>query len=402
MAKLKVGIFSLLLVILLSIFFVVLYQEELPVNSLAYLSGHGRFRGKNMLFEIVEFWHNKRESSTSPQNTKTDVTSGRDFVTKPKSSPEDTPIPMLSLKAFQRLPQWDFDDIYNQDSPPKPNTCPQSLRKSKDEVFQKAFLPNIRLFMHRYNFNMKEWNRLSHFNNPFGFMQMKYDEVWSAVKLIPKPIQPLLLPKPGGDGCVHCAVVGSGGILYGSKMGAEIDAHDYVFRMNAAVIKGYEEDVGNKTSVYVHTSFSITQSPIIFSPYGYRSAPHDEGIKYVLIPEGLRDFHWLKALIKGEKISDSDFQNENPRAYYSGQYNMSRFYVLHQDFMRYVRNRFLKSGYLNDDIWSIVRPTNGAFTLFLALHTCDTVSAYGFMTDNYAQFSNYYAEKQSKRHSKQH
>ncbi|XP_047464160.1 alpha-N-acetylgalactosaminide alpha-2,6-sialyltransferase 1-like [Mugil cephalus] len=49
---------------------------------------------------------------------------------------------------------------------------------------------------------------------------------------------------------------------------------------------------------------------------------------------------------------------------------------------------------LNASFWPIVRPSNGAFTLFLALHTCDVVSAYGFMTEDYSKYSNYYYEKQ--------
>lgn len=57
-----------------------------------------------------------------------------------------------------------------------------------------------------------------------------FADVMKSVKLIPKPKEPLLLPKPGGDGCVHCAVVGTAGILNNSRMGVEIDAHDYVFR----------------------------------------------------------------------------------------------------------------------------------------------------------------------------
>uniref|UniRef100_A0A3B4EWS2 alpha-N-acetylgalactosaminide alpha-2,6-sialyltransferase n=1 Tax=Pundamilia nyererei TaxID=303518 RepID=A0A3B4EWS2_9CICH len=176
----------------------------------------------------------------------------------------ETPMPLLYRRNFTKAPQWDFDDVYNQDAPPRPTTCAQSLRNSKDENFKKAFLPNIRLFLHKDNINMSEWNRLSHFNNPFGFMECKYDEVMASVKLIPKPKEPLLLPKPGADGCIHCAVVGTAGILNGSKVGAEIDAHDYVFRMNGAVIKGYEEDVGNRTSVYVHTEHSIAASPYFF------------------------------------------------------------------------------------------------------------------------------------------
>ncbi|XP_063750232.1 alpha-N-acetylgalactosaminide alpha-2,6-sialyltransferase 1-like isoform X3 [Eleginops maclovinus] len=243
----------------------------------------------------------------------------------------ETPMPVLLKSSYKKLPEWDFEDIYNQDAPPRQTTCAKSLRNSEDENFKKNFLPNIRLYMHKDNVNMSEWNRLSHFNNPFGFMGFKHDDVMTSVKLIPKPKEPLLLPKPGADGCVSCAVVAGAGILNGSKKGEEIDAHDYVFRMNGAITKGYEEDVGNRTSV--------------------------------------------------------------PRTYYAGQYNETRFYVLHQDFLRYVKNRFLKSRGLLTSHWAIVRPTNGAFTLFLALHTCDTVSAYGFMTDDYKEYSNYYFQK---------
>ncbi|MEQ2278248.1 hypothetical protein XENORESO_014941, partial [Xenotaenia resolanae] len=85
-----------------------------------------------------------------------------------------------------------------------------------------------------------------------------------------------------------------------------------------------------------------------------------------------------------------------PRTYYSGQFSENHFYVLHQDFLRYVRNRFLKSSNLNQGLWPIVRPTNGAFAIFTALHACDTVSAYGFMTEDYRKYSSYYAEKHHK------
>ncbi|XP_032431223.1 alpha-N-acetylgalactosaminide alpha-2,6-sialyltransferase 1-like [Xiphophorus hellerii] len=386
----SVKLWSLVLVISATIIFFILFLENSArEKSLNYswmaMSRTYKVSGEDKLLLTGDLLQKKGELTAT--NT-TALTSNP--VTTASS---EAPIPMILKTFFKKLPQWSFEDIYNLDAPPRPMTCPQSLRNSKDEDFQKAFLPNIRMFLHKHNFNIREWNRLSHFNNPFGFMQMKHDDVMPVVNLISKPKEPLLLPKPGGDGCVHCAVVGTGGILNGSKMGAEIDAHDYVFRMNAAVVDGYEEDVGNRTSVYVHTAHSITASPIFYRKFGYKAAPHDEGIKYVLIPEGLRDFQWLNAVIKGERVSEGQYRNWNARTYYSGQYNETRFYVLHQDFLRYVRNRFLKSGNLNRGYWAIVRPTNGAFAIFTALHVCDTVSAYGFMTDDYSKYSNYYFQK---------
>ncbi|XP_019726275.1 alpha-N-acetylgalactosaminide alpha-2,6-sialyltransferase 1-like isoform X2 [Hippocampus comes] len=325
----------------------------------------------------------------------TEFESTTEITSTPAVVPE-TPMPILFVANFSRLPVWDFEDVYNQDAAPGNRKCQQSLRNSKDESFKKAFLPNVRLFVHKDSINMSEWNRLSHFNNPFGFMGYAYDDVMSSVKLIPKPKEPLLSPKVGGDGCIRCAVVGSGGILNGSNMGKEIDAHDHVFRMNGAVVQGYEEDVGNKTTVYVHTAHSITMSLYLFKKYGYKSAPHDEGIKYVMIPEGMRDFQWLQGLLRGQRVEFGPYKSKRPRTYYKGKYSESRFYVLHQDFLRYVRNRFLRSPNLNKTYWAIVRPTNGAFTVFLALHTCDIVDAYGFMTRDYAKYSNYYYEKHDK------
>lgn len=55
-------------------------------------------------------------------------------------------------------------------------------------------------------------------------------DIMASVRLIPKPAEPLLPPKPAVGECVRCAVVGTAGILNGSKMGKEIDGHDYVFR----------------------------------------------------------------------------------------------------------------------------------------------------------------------------
>ena len=48
------------------------------------------------------------------------------------------------------------------------------MRKSEDANFTKNFIPNINLFMYNRSVTVREWNRLSHFNNPFGFMGYDY------------------------------------------------------------------------------------------------------------------------------------------------------------------------------------------------------------------------------------
>jgi hypothetical protein len=51
-----------------------------------------------------------------------------------------------------------------------------------------------------------------------------------------------------------CAVVGSSGSLRGGRLGAQIDAHDAVIRINAAPVHGYEDAVGRRTTWRVHNS----------------------------------------------------------------------------------------------------------------------------------------------------
>ncbi|KAK2876503.1 hypothetical protein Q8A67_020599 [Cirrhinus molitorella] len=303
-----------------------------------------------------------------------------------------TPIPILYKKNFTKLPVWDFEDVYLRNNEAKRQTCPKSLQNTEDSKFKESVLPDIQLWLYKGLLNITEWNRLAHFNNPFGFMEYKYNEVKAAVDLIPKPSIFLPVPESSKDGCIRCAVVGSGGILNNSKMGKEIDSHEYVFRVNGAVTQGYEEDVGNKTSVYVHTSFSMYANILTLKQYGFDNIPQDKDIKYVMIPEGLRDFEWIQGLLQGKEAKGS-FKGVRPLKYFNGNFNESRFFVLHPDFLRYIRNRFMLSKQVQAQSWAMYRPTNGAFALFLAIHTCDIVDAYGFITEDHHKYSNYYYER---------
>ncbi|XP_016346481.1 alpha-N-acetylgalactosaminide alpha-2,6-sialyltransferase 1-like isoform X5 [Sinocyclocheilus anshuiensis] len=293
---------------------------------------------------------------------------------------------------FTALPQWKFDDIYRLDPQFKPSECMVSLRNSSNPVYKEKFIPNIQLFLQSDHVNMSEWNRLYHFNNPFGYMGFNYTAIKTAVDTIPKlaSTQLLQVPTRAKDGCIRCAVVATCGILNGSRLGKEIDSSDYVFRVNAAIIAGHEEDVGKRTSVYVHTAHSLIQSLMLHKKRGFKQIPTDKDIKYGLIPEGLRDYNFLESLMKNRKIPSGAYRGRTPRNYYSGHFKESSYYILHPDFLRYVRNRFLWGKQLKTKRWWLVRPTNGAFTLLLAMHTCDIVRVYGFSTADYRKYPNYY------------
>lgn len=46
--------------------------------------------------------------------------------------------------------------------------------------------------------------------------------------------------------------------------------------MNAAIIAGHEEDVGRRTSVYVHTAHSLITSLMLHKKRGFTQIPTDK------------------------------------------------------------------------------------------------------------------------------
>ncbi|XP_028674536.1 alpha-N-acetylgalactosaminide alpha-2,6-sialyltransferase 1-like [Erpetoichthys calabaricus] len=297
----------------------------------------------------------------------------------------------LMPENFKYYPTWEGEEDYHRDPDTWKTTCPVSLRNSQVDWFKRAFIPDIALLLHKEHFNDEEWKRLEHFQPPFGWMAANYSVVKQAVNLLPGiDKQRLLLAKKDGQGCIRCAVVGNGGILNGSRKGAEIDSHDYVFRVNGAVIKGFEQDVGTRTSFYVHTSYSITTSLYLYKHLGFKAIPQDKETQYILLPEGIRDYEWMTGLLLNTAVTSGYYKGENPRKYFTPNFTAERYFVLHPDFNRYVRNRYLKSQTMDGTDWAIYRPTTGSYSLILALHVCDIVNAYGYITEDYNKYSDHY------------
>ncbi|NWI99034.1 SIA7A sialyltransferase, partial [Crypturellus undulatus] len=310
----------------------------------------------------------------------------------------------LKAADFKSEPQWDFEDQYVLDSSSPPSTCPDSVRAkaAKSAWLGHLFLPNITIFTDRRYFSDSEWNRLEHFAPPYGFMELNYSLVKEVMSLLPpNPHQQLLLANSSSSlpRCISCAVVGNGGILNNSGMGQEIDSHDYVFRVSGAVIKGYEKDVGTRTSFYGFTAYSLVSSLLVLNHRGFKKIPRGKDIRYIHFLEGARDYEWLKALLlNGEtKKGVLNHYGQRPRERFDEDFTLDKYLVIHPDFLRYMKNRFLKSKNLKKSYWRLYRPTTGAFLLLTALHLCDKVSAYGYITEGHEKYSDHYYDKDWKR-----
>ncbi|XP_036853455.2 alpha-N-acetylgalactosaminide alpha-2,6-sialyltransferase 2 isoform X3 [Manis javanica] len=244
-------------------------------------------------------------------------------------------------------------------------------------------------------FTQDLWDSLSQHKAPYGWQGLSRQAITSTLSLLngSESARLFAASRPPLRGCIRCAVVGNGGILNGSGQGLNIDAHDYVFRLNGAVIKGFENDVGTKISFYGFTVNTMKNSLISYWNLGFTSVPQGQDLRYIFIPSDIRDYVMLRSAILGEPVPEGPDKGDRPQTYFGPEASASKFKLLHPDFISYLTERFLKSKLINTSFRDLYMPSTGALMLLTALHTCDQVSAYGFITENYWKFSDHYFER---------
>ncbi|XP_026203260.1 CMP-N-acetylneuraminate-beta-galactosamide-alpha-2,3-sialyltransferase 1-like [Anabas testudineus] len=212
-------------------------------------------------------------------------------------------------------------------------------------------------FLSRRNETSKEvfnwWKRLQSEHRSFTFYNTTVENLF---KIFP-PIPDIIQPSP--DFCRTCAVVGNSVNLKGSHYGPLIDVHDIVIRMNRGPTKGYESDVGTKTTHHVM--------------YPESAVDLDNTTYLVLFPFKIQDLLWL---LKKFGPGETGAVNSKRIA------NKDMVMILNPAFMKYVHEKWLgKKGKY---------PSTGFFTVVLSMHICDEISIFGFGPDRNGNWDHYF------------
>ncbi|KAK2887616.1 hypothetical protein Q8A67_015844 [Cirrhinus molitorella] len=169
--------------------------------------------------------------------------------------------------------------------------------------------------------------------------------------------------------CRTCAVIGNSGNLKGSSYGGLIDLHNFVIRINMGPTKGYEKDVGTKTThrfIYPESATDV-----------------DNSTHLVLTPFKVLDMEWLISAFTTKNIT-STYKKIRP----SVKANRDKVMILHPAFIKYVH-----------EIWLLKRgkyPSTGFLGIIFALHVCDKVSTFGFGADQYGNWFHYFEKTSNK------
>ena len=145
------------------------------------------------------------------------------------------------------------------------------------------------------------------------------------------------LPATDPFGGLHyrsCAVVASAGLLRNRRFGAQIDAHDAVFRFNSAYTRGMEDYVGSKTTVRLMNREN----------FGFMEGPDEIVLQHITMEAMMADFVSFRRLFPDTKL-----------------------FAIHPAFYERV---------ITEDA---DHPSNGYFGIRLALELCDCVRLYGFI-----------------------
>ncbi|XP_042586822.1 beta-galactoside alpha-2,6-sialyltransferase 2-like [Cyprinus carpio] len=180
-----------------------------------------------------------------------------------------------------------------------------------------------------------------------------------------KIVPALPLSQLYGPGFQTCAVVTSAGAMLHSGLGKEIDSHDAVLRFNTAPTKGYERDVGNKTTI------RIINSQILANPkHQFNTSSLYKNVTLVAwdpAPYTLNLHKWY---------SSPDYNLFTPYREHRMHFPTQPFYILHPKYIW--------------QLWDVIQannleniqpnpPSSGFIGILLMMSLCEEVHVYEYI-----------------------
>ncbi|XP_073410805.1 alpha-N-acetylgalactosaminide alpha-2,6-sialyltransferase 2-like isoform X3 [Dendrobates tinctorius] len=276
------------------------------------------------------------------KSAKSHVTTQRPNVTsKPQNVKTRKPIPKPTKKSSPSTTFNYLGDKYATDETHVHSKCPNRIRdKLRSKEFQNMFLEKIPVLQRKKHAQESEYERLKKYSGAQGWMGVTWEIINKTLNLLNSTGNAYMFDTWRGQSpCIRCAVVGNGGILNGSGMGQEIDSHDYVFRMNGAITKDFEKDVGNRTSFFSFSTNTLMNSLYAYGNSGFNAVPRTPETRYVVLPDHDRDYLIVLGALTNTIIDKGTDKGKDPAKYFGKNLTTEHFKILHPDFMRYLRNR---------------------------------------------------------------
>ncbi|XP_060702638.1 CMP-N-acetylneuraminate-beta-galactosamide-alpha-2,3-sialyltransferase 4 [Hemiscyllium ocellatum] len=168
--------------------------------------------------------------------------------------------------------------------------------------------------------------------------------------------------------CKRCVIVGNGYTLRNSSLGETINEYDIVIRINDAPVRGYEKDVGSKTTLRFFYPESAAKDPNI---------ENNPSTLLVFLPFKQVDAQWLREIVYDEKRFRKGFWKSPPLIWEANPSNIRILnpYYIHQAATKLL-NIPLKLPPKSKQ--KPVHPTTGLLAITVALNYCDEVHIAGF------------------------
>ncbi|XP_072918927.1 CMP-N-acetylneuraminate-beta-1,4-galactoside alpha-2,3-sialyltransferase-like isoform X3 [Hemitrygon akajei] len=211
----------------------------------------------------------------------------------------------------------------------------------------------------------KQWSKLKDFVPPFGIKGQ--EAVIQKILGITK--QYTLTSSLDSLSCKRCIIMGNGGIVANKSLGTRIDEYDVVIRLNEAPVKGFEKDVGSKTTLRITYPEGAIQKP----------ARYEKDSLFVFAGFKPQDFKWLKYIVYKEKVSPSDGFWKSVATFVPKEPKEIR--ILNPYFIREAAFTFIGLPVNNGMMGRGNIPTLGSVAITMALHNCDEVAVAGFGYD---------------------